>query len=215
MIKPHSRDDGAEVCWSLEECALAIGARVGGDGGRSGEIRNELEPDETNTSELMLVPAGIVSSLLSAPTIRTLSCLFERDAVKWVPSREHVMRSTEYGVRETRSVVPRSLLPAPRCTRIRPPRDLVKLEDRLRLLLQPPLETLLASRSLHFASPPFGYQLDGIAFLYPRHHAVLADEMGLGKTMQAVTAIRLLAHHGFVRRVLLVCGAKAATWSRS
>jgi SNF2 family DNA or RNA helicase len=29
--------------------------------------------------------------------------------------------------------------------------------------------------------------------------------MGLGKTMQAVTAIRLLAHHGQLRRVLLVC----------
>jgi SNF2 family DNA or RNA helicase len=90
-------------------------------------------------------------------------------------------------------------------TRIRPPRDLVKLEDRLRILLQPPLETLLAARSLQFAFVPFSYQLDGVAFLYPRREAVLADEMGLGKTMQAITAIRLLAHHGHVRRALLVC----------
>jgi SNF2 family DNA or RNA helicase len=81
----------------------------------------------------------------------------------------------------------------------------VKLEDRLRLLLQPPLETLLSSRSLEFARAPFGYQLDGVAFLYPRHHAVLADEMGLGKTMQAVTAIRLLAHQRQLSRVLVVC----------
>ena len=100
-------------------------------------------------------------------------------------------------------------------TRIRPPRDLVKLEDRLRLLLQPPLETLLAARSLRFARPPFAYQLDGIAFLYPRHEAVLADEMGLGKTMQAITAVRLLVHHGYLRRVLLVCPKPLVTnWQR-
>ena len=39
---------------------------------------------------------------------------------------------------------------------------------------------------------PFAFQLEGVAFLYPRHAAILADEMGLGKTMQAITAIRLL-----------------------
>jgi SNF2 family DNA or RNA helicase len=82
-------------------------------------------------------------------------------------------------------------------------------------LLEPPLETLLASGALRFTFPPFGYQLDGIAFLYPRREAVLADEMGLGKTMQAVTAIRLLAHQGQVRRVLLVCPKPLVTnWQR-
>jgi len=91
----------------------------------------------------------------------------------------------------------------------------VKLEDRLRLLLQPPLESLLSASSLHFASPPFGYQLDGVAFLYPRHQAVLADEMGLGKTMQAITAIRLLAYQRQLRRVLLVCPKPLVTnWQR-
>jgi SNF2 family DNA or RNA helicase len=92
---------------------------------------------------------------------------------------------------------------------------LVKLEDRLRLLLEPPLETLLSSASLRFAFPPFAYQLDGVAFLYPRREAILADEMGLGKTMQAVTAIRLLAHHGQLRRALLVCPKPLVTnWQR-
>jgi SNF2 family DNA or RNA helicase len=91
----------------------------------------------------------------------------------------------------------------------------VKLEDRLRLLLQPPLESLLAARALRFAFPPFAYQLDGVAFLYPRYEAVLADEMGLGNTMQAVTAIRLLAHHGQLRRVLLACPKPLMTnWQR-
>jgi SNF2 family DNA or RNA helicase len=91
----------------------------------------------------------------------------------------------------------------------------VKLEDRLRLLLQPPLESLLRERSLRFARSPFDYQLDGIAFLYPRHEAVLADEMGLGKTMQAITAIRLLVHQQQVRRVLLICPKPlVSNWQR-
>src|SRR5690606_4574360 len=90
-------------------------------------------------------------------------------------------------------------------TRIRPPRDVVKLEDRLTWLLQPPLENLLAAEALSFPFRPFPYQLDGIAYLYPRHEAVLADEMGLGKTMQTVVTLRLLAHQGHVRRALLVC----------
>ncbi|MCA9241877.1 MAG: DEAD/DEAH box helicase, partial [Planctomycetales bacterium] len=91
------------------------------------------------------------------------------------------------------------------CTRIRPPRDVVKLTDRLQYLLQPPLESLLSAKNLRFPFKPFPYQLDGVAFLYPRRHAVLADEMGLGKTMQTITAIRLLAHSAQVRRALLVC----------
>ncbi len=81
----------------------------------------------------------------------------------------------------------------------------MKLEDRLHYLLQPPLEALLEAESLRFPFHPFPYQLDGVAFLYPRRHAVLADEMGLGKTMQSITAVRLLAHSGQLRKVLLVC----------
>lgn len=90
-------------------------------------------------------------------------------------------------------------------TRIRPPSDVIKLEDRLRYLLEPTLETILAERSLSFPCRPFPYQFQGVAFLYPRHAAVLADEMGLGKTMQAITAIRLLIRCGEAARVLLVC----------
>ncbi len=78
-------------------------------------------------------------------------------------------------------------------TRLKPPADIVKLEDRLYYLLQPPLETILSSESLHFPFEPFPYQYQGIAFLYPAvSPPILADEMGLGKTMQAITAIRLL-----------------------
>jgi SNF2 family DNA or RNA helicase len=91
----------------------------------------------------------------------------------------------------------------------------IKLEDRLWLALQPPLESLLAVAALRFAATPFNFQLDGVAFLYPRHRAILADEMGLGKTMQAITAIRLLVHHRQLRRVLLVCPKPLVTnWLR-
>ncbi|HYO23616.1 MAG TPA: SNF2-related protein [Lacipirellulaceae bacterium] len=113
----------------------------------------------------------------------------------------------------------RATMAAPRAatsvTRIRPPRDVVKLEERLLYLLQPPLENLLAAESLSFARQPFPFQLDGVAYLYPRHEAVLADEMGLGKTMQAIIALRLLAHEGRVRRALVVCPKPLVTnWRR-
>jgi hypothetical protein len=79
-----------------------------------------------------------------------------------------------------------------RRTRIPPPTDIVKLQDRLYYLLQPPLETIWASSEIHLPCEPFPYQFQGVAFLYPRVAAILADEMGLGKTMQAITAAGLL-----------------------
>jgi SNF2 family DNA or RNA helicase len=106
-------------------------------------------------------------------------------------------------------------LATPLRTRIRPPRDVVKLEDRLEYLLQPPLENILSAESLRLPFRPFPYQLDGVAFLLPRTEAVLADEMGLGKTMQTAVAIRVLARQGKVRRVLLACPKPLVTnWRR-
>ena len=93
----------------------------------------------------------------------------------------------------------------PQATRMQPPKDIVKLEDRLYYLLQPPLESIIASASLRFPFEPFPYQYEGVAFLFPRFEAVLADEMGLGKTMQAITTIRMLLVSGQLRRILLVC----------
>ena len=100
-------------------------------------------------------------------------------------------------------------------TRIKPPRDLVKLTDRLYYLLQPPLETLLSGSTLEFPFPPFKHQFEGVAFLFPRQAAILADEMGLGKTMQAITAVRMLLHSGQLRSVLLICPKPLVTnWQR-
>lgn len=100
-------------------------------------------------------------------------------------------------------------------TRLAPPTDIVRLEDRLYYLLQPPLESLLNNAALKMPFCPFPYQLAGISFLFPRHTAILADEMGLGKTMQAITSVRLLLHAGHVRRVLLICPKPLVTnWQR-
>jgi len=100
-------------------------------------------------------------------------------------------------------------------TRLRPPNDLVRLEDRLYYVLQPPLETIVKSAKLSFPFQPFPYQMEGIAFLFPRAAAILADEMGLGKTMQAITAIRMLLLSGELRNVLLVCPKPLVTnWMR-
>jgi len=103
----------------------------------------------------------------------------------------------------------------PRITRIKPPGDLVRLEDRLYYVLQPPLETIVQTAKLTFPFQPFPYQMEGIAFLFPRSAAILADEMGLGKTMQAITAIRMLLLSGELQNVLLVCPKPLVTnWMR-
>ncbi len=104
---------------------------------------------------------------------------------------------------------------SPRRSRIHPPREIVKLQDRLYYLLQPPLDLLVGSGQLSFPFDPFAYQLDGIAFMFPRYACVLADEMGLGKTMQAISTIRLLLCSGEVRSVLLICPKPLVTnWLR-
>jgi hypothetical protein len=158
---------------------------------------------------LMVSPDGVFSASFAMRPPQTIGCIFP-EARR--PSAASARKLT------TADTIPATAPGAParnHPTRIRPPRDVVKLEDRLRFLLQPPLESLLSAESLRFAHRPFPYQLDGIAFLYPRHQAVLADEMGLGKTMQAITAVRLLAHHGYVRRALLICPKPLVTnWQR-
>ena len=104
---------------------------------------------------------------------------------------------------------------AQRRTRIAPPQDVIKLEDRLFYLLQPPLENLLGGKTLEFPFEPFNFQYAGIAFLFPRQSAILADEMGLGKTMQAITAVRMLLRSGYINNVLLICPKPLVTnWQR-
>jgi SNF2 family DNA or RNA helicase len=90
-------------------------------------------------------------------------------------------------------------------TRLRPPGDAVLFKDRLLYLLQPPLEDLFNGKQVQLPFSPYPYQVQGIAFLMPRHAALLADEMGLGKTAQVIIALRLLFHAGAIQRALVVC----------
>jgi SNF2 family DNA or RNA helicase len=100
-------------------------------------------------------------------------------------------------------------------TRIQPPPDTVVFKDRLLYLLQPPLENVFAGKQIRLPFQPYPYQLEGIAFLMPRHAALLADEMGLGKTAQTIIALRLMFHAGLISRALLVCPKPLVpNWSR-
>jgi SNF2 family DNA or RNA helicase len=59
------------------------------------------------------------------------------------------------------------------------------------------------------------FQLTGIRLLLDRDRLLLADEMGLGKTIQAIAAIRLLAHRGQISTCLVVVPAAVITqWLR-
>ncbi len=108
--------------------------------------------------------------------------------------------------------------PSPRTdktVRLRPPRDAVQLKERLLYLLQPPLKNIFSGRQITVPFQPYPYQLEGIAFLMPRHHALLADEMGLGKTAQTILSLRLMFHTGMIRNALLVCPKPLVNnWSR-
>ena len=221
MATLHNRRNQG-VIWSLEPSdfefrqpnPFCLWPGVAADAADAAETVDSflLPKPECSAIALDIAPAGVVSSAITACTVRTIGFVFGDRAEL---GREAQDRVPDAGNRDLGKRSRSDLLCPTGQSRIRPPRDIVKLEDRLRLLLQPPLESLLASQELRFAFPPFGYQLDGVAFLYPRHEAVLADEMGLGKTMQAVTAVRLLVHHGQLRRVLLVCPKPLVTnWQR-
>lgn len=171
-------------------------------------------PPETCSSGVVLESPAAITVPVGAAKVKTCGCLFPDGAALLDPANKASVEKPRPRKRVENTGAEKVSL-GKLFTRVRPPRDVVKLEDRLFYLLQPPLEQLFSGESLEFPFQPFPYQLDGIAFLYPRHEAVLADEMGLGKTMQAIVAMRLLAHQGHVRRVLLVCPKPLVTnWQR-
>lgn len=159
---------------------------------------DSLTPAGTHTLAIEPIRPRSLPIRVSPLTTRVTGFLFP-EANQWTPSR-----SPEIERKADKSKAKQRFKTLQR-HRIKPPHDVVKLQDRLYYLLQPPLDLLVGSGQLNFPFDPFAYQLDGIAFLFPRYAAVLADEMGLGKTMQAISTIRLLLCSGEVRSVLLVC----------
>ncbi|MDP6445909.1 MAG: DEAD/DEAH box helicase [Pirellulaceae bacterium] len=145
-----------------------------------------------------------LSIRLTAPPVRTVGFQFPDSPWHGVAAEK-----APRGRRRDKSSAP------PSRTRFKPPDDVIKLEDRLFYVLQPPLENIVATNAVRFPFEPFPYQYAGVAFLYPRYTAILADEMGLGKTMQAATTIRLLLMARELRRILLVCPKPLVTnWKR-
>jgi SNF2 family DNA or RNA helicase len=230
MNKPHKRAGERQKSWSVDQHALDLAANTDGatavfsiKGPELATIGDRIAiAGSVDASAMSTEEIGIVSTPLAGFRVTTIGCSFVdvekvKDTAKW--AKKAATAGTFVSNEDKPNADKMSSSPAPLFgtagTRIRPPRDLIKLEDRLRWLLQPPLEHLLEANALGFPFAPFNFQLDGIAFLYPRHQAVLADEMGLGKTMQAITAIRLLVHQGQVRRALLVCPKPLVTnWQR-
>jgi SNF2 family DNA or RNA helicase len=154
-------------------------------------------------------PPQVISLRIGAAALKTKSYVFSPQAA------EQTFQSNTTSLARLPGRKPRLLRQKSSRTRISPPKDVVKLSDKLFFLLQPPLETLIASNVLEFPFEPFDFQIAGVAFLYPRKHAVLADEMGLGKTMQAITALRMLVRSGNLKRVLLICPKPLVTnWKR-
>ena len=139
---------------------------------------------------------SVVSLVVHPLALKTFSYRFP-ELPEWVEELTPAAREAPASAAVARGI--------PSRTPVRPPGDIIKLADRLYYVLQPSLETMLATGSLRMPCEPFPYQYQGIGFLYPRFAAILADEMGLGKTMQAITAMRLLLRLGEVRQVLLIC----------
>ena len=147
----------------------------------------------------------------TAASIKIFSARFATGIVSFVPPAEETQR------RRSNDASAQPTVPARHVSRhrIAPPGDVVKLEDRLYYLLQPPLETWMAGQAIDLPQQPFPYQYEGIAFLYPRMAAILADEMGLGKTMQAIIALRLLLRAGEIGSALVVCPKPlVSNWQR-
>ena len=188
------------------------------------EDEDAAGPPEPLTVECVTLPrferpleanAREVRLLADAPWVRSLGRLdltvttegwkFPAPPVD-LPPAPRPAAGPEVGRREVKlPTLPDGQAPRKEHIRPRPTADTVVFKDRLLYLLQPPLDGLFDGRQLEVPFEPFQYQLEGIAFLMPRHAALLADEMGLGKTAQAILSLRLLFHQGVIRRALLIC----------
>ena len=163
---------------------------------------------------LAAIAAGVARVDLGLARPKVTSCTFTPPALAVPPATpQRVARPPRPEAAAADGVADPTA--SPRRTRVVPPRDVVKLSEKFFYLLQPDLETMLHAGKLEFPRQPFPFQLDGMAFLVPRHQAVLADEMGLGKSMQAISSIRLLVRSGEARRVLVVCPkGLVSNWAR-
>ena len=85
----------------------------------------------------------------------------------------------------------------------------ISLAARLRLVLSPPLNSLLPGPHsvLSWACELMPFQLDGVRKLIGSDKLLLADDMGLGKTIQVITALRILIVQRVLETALVVAPA--------
>ncbi|MEX1040710.1 MAG: DEAD/DEAH box helicase, partial [Pirellulaceae bacterium] len=211
MNQPHVAEQGETI--TVESWNLAVKAEVAALGWQTALTR---PPRVQITSETIRSEATKVVSLKCKPSKVPVKSFVFPEAPAWLQALEEKKQKVLAGPgMEGTADEPEPRKSPKKVTHIRPPGDVIKLQDRLYYLLQPPLESLVSSGALEFPFEPFPYQFEGIAFLYPRHAAVMADEMGLGKTMQAISAMRMLLRAGEIRSVLLICPKPLVTnWKR-
>ncbi|MEQ1904248.1 MAG: hypothetical protein ABL888_08700, partial [Pirellulaceae bacterium] len=124
-------------------------------------------------------PTRVISAMIKPRRAKVQSFFFGANAVL-LPKKEKspTTQSREIAANVNSSELPVTSEPPtnrPRQhTRLRPPKDVVKLGDRLFFLLQPPLEYLLQDCTLEFPFEPFNYQFAGISFMFTRNAAILA-----------------------------------------
>lgn len=163
-------------------------------------------PAVESVSTPLLGKAGFVPTWKPYwPKLKTFGLTFPA-GIEFLPIKEEKVPDDELkAIRPPKQIDQEAAANKKKATRIKPPADMLSMEDRLFYVLQPPLESWLKGQELVMPFEPFPYQYEGIAWLFSQKSALLADEMGLGKTMQTITALRLLLRAGLVRRVLLVC----------
>ena len=127
------------------------------------ELRAEID-DSNSWSMDALAPSGVhrlpVKSIqpkslpirVSKLTAKTTGFLFP-EANQWTPPVTPAEKANRRKKRKRYTSLERH--------RIKPPNEVVKLQDRLYYLLQPPLDSLVGSGQLNFPFDPFPYQLDG------------------------------------------------------
>lgn len=166
------------------------------------------QPEVESSLDLKIPEPQIISLAIKEAKPKVKSFYFDSTPLVAVERRTHSSR-------DSKSAANKQSRQNNRASSFRPPRDIIKVKDRLFFVLQPSLESLIDSSEIKFPFEPFPHQYSGVAFLFPRQAAILADEMGLGKTMQAITAIRLLIRSGSISNLLLVCPKPLVTnWQR-
>jgi superfamily II DNA or RNA helicase len=188
QLTVHSNIEHMDLVASRKECELSIPVT----GPHFCSVSLDTSATDVGLEFACMVLAPIISYDFTPTAYRFSFMTTPREPASLFSPRNMQPRSHSL-------VAPVTPLPPP------PPLGTSSLEERLRLLLTPPIHEILSDPQLCLPEKPYPYQTMGIKWLYDRQYALLADEMGLGKTMQAIIAARLLYREGLINQVLIVC----------